>query len=683
MRFGKRNKAKLIPLRRDVSERNEIVQFPMPEDEGIMPVGTVPEPTSRAAADIEVTGDNTQRLLTALGRFHRYVAKGQSGAPQTFWSDDCMNQLIAALELAVGEGWNNVIEALTGTARILQSYENAQLANMAIPFLNDSYELLCLMVGDLIVKNERSGVMGRWRARYDKAIGELDACGVALVADEASEPVVDEIADYPVLMPADAAADEPEAVGSAPEDMAMPFVAAEVHCEEPIVFDEEPVVDELLPFLMPAEPAGRDNFDAEALTPLERIVESQVKRECALSATDISTVNIEPPEPGKEPEVVHALDVLCEQLSALSGCADEGHEEPLKALLETVHVLRQFSVEHAWAHSGHVCEQMGEVCNLLLREGHRPGERFFDIGYAFCETYVQSITDHEDKSVALWLMDVDDYCGSLRIGLLTPQAPIETAELSVADEAVASADEAAQPPQQEPVQSTTTKTGSAELLLENAQHAIAHGDVSNAKTLALQAVAELARREADKAAQRVREAETRFRENAESMECERDNVRQAELSVTEAESRVREALLQQDEQQAAMTAIADKAAAIERRIGEIDEQIRVLQLAREEEMVRAGEVQSDLARAREEELNQGTELERVREAESAARAYLENARQTVKTLQRRQLEIEETLARAHESLVHYQSSLSDIDRTIVQLRPQSGGTNAGATDMLF
>ncbi len=684
MRFGKRNKAKLIPLRRDVTERNEIVRFPLPEDEGVLPVDPTPDVTVRSAADVE-TGDNTQRLLTALGRFHRYVAKGQSGAPQGFWSDDCMTQLISALELASTEGWMNVIEALTGTARILQSYENGQSANLAIPFLNDSYEMLCLMVGDLIVKNERSGVMGRWRTRYDKAVTDLDACGFALVEDEAPEPVVEigpEVMDayYPEIVPV-----EPDvAPAEAHEDFIAPFVPAEVPAEEPVAeYADEPAVDELLPFLMPEETDGHDWSGSAPLSPLERIVESQAKREGALSpsdkddaAEDVLAPVAEPPvAPGKEPEVVQALDLLCEQLSRISNAVDEDRQAHISDIIDNVVFLRNHARDNDRQDCVHVCDRMVDACELITQGQQAPEEGFLDIGYAFCETYVQSITDSEDSAVASWLSDVEDYCQKAQT------APIVTDDITpfVTVEAPAEIEVA---PTESP-KPVTAKSGTAESLLETAQQAIAHGDVSSAKTLALQAVAELARREADKAEQRVREAELRFRENAESIERERESVRQAEQSVTDAESRVRESLDQLDAQQASTAGVIELAAAIERRIEDIDKQLRVLQLAREEELARAGEIQAELTQAREEEKQYETELDASREAEAAARAFLENARQTVKTLQRKQIEIEETLGRAHESLVHYQSSLSDIDRTIHQLQPKADGANPGATDMLF
>lgn len=158
--------------------------------------------------------DPTQRLLTALGRFQRQVARAEAGAPQDEWSDECMNQLIMGIELAMAQEWTNVMQALTDTARILQSYENEGKAHLCVPFLQDSYEILCLMVGDLIVDNVRSGVMQKWRDRYAYAVEDLARAGIPLVEDDVEEA---EDADTPPAAPArrPAGAAEPESAAEA------------------------------------------------------------------------------------------------------------------------------------------------------------------------------------------------------------------------------------------------------------------------------------------------------------------------------------------------------------------------------------------------------------------------------------------------------------------------------------
>ncbi|MCL4694758.1 MAG: hypothetical protein KJ060_19875, partial [Candidatus Hydrogenedentes bacterium] len=82
-----------------------------------------------------MTSDPTQRLLTSLGRFQRHFMKAREGAPQSQWSDECMNHLIHGVEIALEQGWTDLVESLTETGRILQSYEDAGRANECVPFL--------------------------------------------------------------------------------------------------------------------------------------------------------------------------------------------------------------------------------------------------------------------------------------------------------------------------------------------------------------------------------------------------------------------------------------------------------------------------------------------------------------------------------------------------------------------
>ena len=145
---------------------------------------------TEVATPVPTGGDPTQRLLTALGRFQRQVNKAESGAPQHQWADDCMEQLIDGISIAHENNWHDVKEALTDTARILQSYEDAAVAQQAVPFLQDAYEILCLMVGDIIVDNVRSGVMTKWRQRYNLALNDLARHGVSLVDEDGEEPAV-------------------------------------------------------------------------------------------------------------------------------------------------------------------------------------------------------------------------------------------------------------------------------------------------------------------------------------------------------------------------------------------------------------------------------------------------------------------------------------------------------------
>ncbi len=189
MRFGKKTRNLAAVGRRFFGEPT-LVEAPVTLASAQEPIATDHEEiamtTPQTPDEPMVAGDPTQRLLTALGRFQRQVGRAEEGISQEAWCDECMNQLIIGIEIALTESWADVKEALTDTARILQTYEDAGMASDCVPFLKDSYEILCLMVGDLIVDNVRSGVMKKWRERYERALDALANLGLTLVDDEAT-----------------------------------------------------------------------------------------------------------------------------------------------------------------------------------------------------------------------------------------------------------------------------------------------------------------------------------------------------------------------------------------------------------------------------------------------------------------------------------------------------------------
>lgn len=187
MRFGRSNRTLAAVGRRLLGERADGEQDGVASEERSALLHTPTEDSDMEYTPREqasLGADPTQRLLTALGRFQRQVNKAESGVPQHLWTDECMEQLIEGISIAHENDWHDVKEALTDTARVLQSYEEAGVAPSAVSFLQDSYEILCLMVGDIIVDNVRSGVMNKWRQRYDHALNDLAQHGVSLIDDD-------------------------------------------------------------------------------------------------------------------------------------------------------------------------------------------------------------------------------------------------------------------------------------------------------------------------------------------------------------------------------------------------------------------------------------------------------------------------------------------------------------------
>jgi len=633
VRFVKRGRTRPTAARRDVTEQRESMLGPVVSEERSALLSCesadVDKPVERNV-ETHAGSDPTQRLMTALGRFHRYVAKGQAGASQVFWSDDCMNQLAAAIEIALSQNWIHIVEVLTDVARILQSYENGGCADRCVPFLNDSYEILSVMVCDLIVNKVRSGTMEKWRERYRLAVAELMAEGLTLVQDdnEASvplEPVGEETAeqeqeDTVVELPA---------LGDAAPAFARPVASSQAASS-----------DSLLPFLDAGQAAEAAD---KAGTRDEAAATEGARVEALTGAQDASA----------PPEVVGILDSLCDDLAFLEKLSGPDHAKQFEAIARKITVLEQYAVDRDRVLAAALCRNMMALCRVGSSRDNASDDRFLDTAYAFCEAYVEASKDPESAVAGNWQADCE--------GLL------ESWSKTVAEE----------------TPGPLPADGTPESLLETAQLAAARGDVSGAKALALQAVASIAREEAAKADARVQEAELRLRESGEAIDRARASVKRIEQEVVLAEARGAEGETELAEARAGIAEAASTVTAIEKRIAEIEEQIRALQAAQEAEETRALEAKGMLDRAREQEVRAETELRSYQDAEDAARLQLENARQNVKDLQRRRAECEAALARGRETLTRHRTSLADIERTVAQLNASEEQVAPQGGEFLF
>ena len=218
------------------------------------------DPMDEVVQHEEPAVDPTQRLLTTLGRFQRQIAVAKDNAPSNSWADECMQQLINAVEIAQNQGWKHVVKVLVDTARVLKSYEDAGQVKRCVGFLDDGNELICLIVGDIIVGATRSSAMEKWEVHYRTAMKEMESAGIRLVNDEDRKPAAQAPPAAPETTPSPAAAVAPEpepVVEAIPEPAAAPVPEPEVLAEASPV--EETPVEE-------TEPAGEtipDTVDEE------------------------------------------------------------------------------------------------------------------------------------------------------------------------------------------------------------------------------------------------------------------------------------------------------------------------------------------------------------------------------------------------------------------------------------
>lgn len=436
MRFGKRGKRPLSwgwrdtgvaeePSVETVDDSGTQTSEPATLQPPVAETFEVPSTMPRSGTgDHVVTSDPTQRLLTSLGRFQRHFMKAREGAPQDQWSDECMNHLIHGVEIALEQGWTDLVEALTETGRILQTYEDARRANACVPFLADSYEIMCLMVGDLIVDKVRPGVLRKWRDCYQSALEDLTAEGMSLVQDEegggsfhtytrahASARIEDaaftevspttesddldempielDLGDLPPLTPIDSSGP------SAPE---MPFTADVEESESP--FDE---------------PSMEEAYSSNDLAPPEFDIALELGAEVSSEEYESGPSEAEPiaaPSSagdvhGLDVEIAKTLDMLCDGLARIEDDPEGVRGTVLLTIEDCLHTLRERAELQGWQGSLAASEAMSRLCGAAGERGGVLGDRFFETAYAFGGVFGDARERSDDPGLISWMSECD------------------------------------------------------------------------------------------------------------------------------------------------------------------------------------------------------------------------------------------------------------------------------------
>ncbi|MBX3175748.1 MAG: hypothetical protein KF886_00160 [Candidatus Hydrogenedentes bacterium] len=612
MRFGKKSRNLAAAGRRLFGERPQqdrqaaglAVQTlePIVDEETMMTPPSPEEP--------RVAGDPTQRLLTALGRFQRQVTRAEEGAPQEAWCDECMNQLITGIEIALGEDWDDVKEALTDTARILQTFEDAGQAGQCVGFLKESYEILCLMVGDLIVGNVRSGVMKKWENRYERALDDLATAGLTLIDDDG--PVERESAHAPARTEPDDfdnILDDGSGIpGSVFDDAHAPSATARAFASDPgdPFAPVDPGVeggDDDSPFDSPAH-RNRSQEEDHPAPSLDELLGRPVS-----SGDDLEDELT--PDAGTQPELTDDFTAETEP----SFNAHAGADAPESAV---------DSGDAAAFWDGQAVDSPVEPEDSGLDEGP--------------EAPIEDAAPQVDE-------------------VAPPEEPAVAPAPEPAPAKPAPAPAAVQPePEPEP--------GTPEALLRTAQRAMAAGNVSDAKLFALQLAVNMARLEANQVAERIALIESDIARN-------RDAVASGELAVHEAEERVRR--LEEDvarcrqefeEKQRRIEELRGEVAAAEGAVEDLNRQIAELEARRDAEAERLAGIQSNLSDSIGEEQRMQAELESLEEEESGSRENLDGARDHVRALQESGAAHESRLAETQTEFARREKAVDDIENTL-------------------
>lgn len=696
MRFGRRNRSPFSWSRwsANTAEKRSPEPEPIPDTGPTVSPFTPFRPidsqsdfdksVEEAVEEPAMTSDPTQRLLTSLGRFQRQFLKAKSGIPQEQWSDECMNYLIQCVEIAVEQKWQELVEALTETGRVLQTYENAGRANECVPFLADSYEVLLLMAGDLIVNRRRSGVIRKWRERYAIAVEDLEANGLQLVRDTDDAGRYTHSREQMKLEAERKFAAELEEIDAA---------NSAASSEDEIELGEIPAVEEVPPQDLAAVP------------------ESGIGAPAPRATTDSEL----------DSETTELLDTLCDCLVRIEQ-EDEECLAPIFASMESgLSSLSERAKERGWEGSVLACEAMERMRRLVAGNRAARDDRFFELAYAFGGVYGDALVNTDDAVLKNWLGETEDYLVFWADRSATEESPTpvsveelqeqpfaepdleaprpeptevevptldevwgadRSAAIDTADERIGKADDI----EEESAPATMTAMGAdnpAAQLLDTAREAVVHGSIGDAKLLAMQAAVSIAQSQAAEAEARVRLAESRIQEGVRSIEAARQQVQQAELAVAESESQVGECRAGLAERGRHAQAVQNSLEGIESRIGEIERRLRELQAQLEEAQRQRSASLEAAEEARRQEENAKNVLEDAVRAEETARVRLEDARQHVKQLQRKQAEYEAAMERAREGLNRQRASVLEIEQTIEQIRSAEGAGKPEGDDLLF
>lgn len=661
MRFGKRNRAWTVAGRRIFGDREGDDTEDSSQDEtlekggvateernallGLSPNDEVDSVEEARPAENMMGGDPTQHLLTALGRFQRQVAKGEGGAPQELWTDECINQLITGIKIAYTQGWDGIREALTDTARILQTYEEAGQAQLGIPFLQDSYEILCLMVGDLIVDNVRSGVMQKWRDRFERAVRELDRTGLRLIEDEEAEEMqedspVDEVEDFFGEEPAAApSVEEIESVSpktelaeakkastSANDDWFN--MSTESTEEVPVseVDEDEPSIAEEEEAAVDAAPAGEDQdgflvFDAISET--EEVSPFDVPEETSALDKDDT---LDPPFldiPEEVKEGVEAAPVLDEIFPPAPDIPDKAVEQEEPSLF--------------------LYEESTEAPTDMEIESKAP----------------EDLMELEEAPVPEPAAEAE-FAFGIETEAHMPPEPMPEPEAESVQESLLDLAEV-------PVSTSTEEPHSPEALLRTAQQAMARGDVADAKMLALRLAAQMAQLEAERSLEEVRAAEAQLESYDRLIATAEEEVRHSREALQAAEGNIGVRQSEFDAKRQHTGLLRERAAETERSIANLDDQIRALEEQRKAEMGLLSEIHAELEDALASESRVQTELDGLSEAEQYARDSLEAAQSDVERHHIARATQEAVIATAREEYERRCRSAEDIENTITVL----------------
>lgn len=444
MRFGRRNKFK--PRGNGEAGRGggaAAVAAALSNEESDFSAGETGQ-----GADVQLRGetsggtvpsdDPTQHVLNALARFKRELPDSSDNSRSKLWPDACMNELIACVEIALEQSWSDFVKPLADTGRVLQTYENAGTPGHCVSFLGDAHEILCLMVGDIIVDTIRPEANEQWLTCYRNALDAIETAGLTLAQDD------QDVSQSEKEGGAVGQEQAYDATNSVHEQQKMPLEVVSNSSSKWSETEELPALDDLPPLEELAEmgievsadtlggdpgpetsePPPEQSEQPDLLSSLENVTyldtgaasspdesmdsepdsldDDSPEPDAPESPQQEELTDSEPPaaEPGRM--VIEILDCLCDELGQVSSLSGGDRDRSIERITGGITTLKREAKNSNFTAAGKLCEFMEEAGRLAFKEDGAPSQRYIELGYAFCGVYIEATDDDGSASVEAW-----------------------------------------------------------------------------------------------------------------------------------------------------------------------------------------------------------------------------------------------------------------------------------------
>ena len=660
------------------------------QDERSVLLGSGPQDQADAMdGDFSLDDDDpTQQLLLALGHFQRILKEAQDGADD-LWSDECMNQLILGVEISLSQSWSQLVDAFTDAGRILQTYESADRARDALPFLDGAYDLLCGIVGEVMGGGVRPQVLDKWQDHYVDALAAIKAAGLKLVDDNEAD------------------APSPTQVADGPEDRAKPFQFPRLDGsgigdgdEELPTLDELPPLEDMQPSVQEEAASGKAKEVAHEDELGESLEEDGPTSDAGEGSKEEAATESGPGslaelvEPSKV--VVDVVDRICDELAELNDRSPENRVLGMEMIGGGVSALKREADTEGYVKSSELCDVMKEACKLMGARTDSLDERFTEICFAFCGVFIEAMGEAESENVRDWRTEckglISEWTPTDTPAVADSPKPVEEAVAAEPAPAREMGEEVEHPPAQPAAEAQGMESGASSSpvglsdskgLFERAQQALAAGDAEAAKMFALQAAAAIASGEVADSERVLQECEIRLKSSLNATVEARVAVKESEKMVKSGASQVSSGERSLGEAKERTAAMAQEMSEEEERIVELDAEIAEMQSKREEGVDKVEDANTRLNEAKGNESSVSERLDGLRSAETEARKALEGARQYVKDHQRTATEVEARMEKSREALTRHKISFEDIRQTIGEPAPKDTDTEDASDEMLF